>query len=86
VDDVTTLEGPIEKIDGKLVVRIPLDAGGDQFIDCSRGIATVDAENLVVIIPQWLADKLLIEEGDLITVSNANGRFDLSPSNPRPIH
>jgi hypothetical protein len=86
MDDVISLEGPVERIDGKLVLRIPLEAGGDQFIECSRGIANVDGEYLNVIIPEWLANKLLIEEGDLVSVSNANGKFNLSPSNPRPIH
>jgi len=29
---------------GKLVLRIPLSAGGDQIIDCSKGISELDGE------------------------------------------
>ena len=52
VGDVTSLQGPVEEIDGKLVLRIPLEAGGDQFLECSRGISEIKDEYLVVEIKQ----------------------------------
>lgn len=61
--NVTTLQGSVEKVDGKLVLYIPLSAGGDQFIECSKGISELQGEYLKVVIPEWLAGTLRIEEG-----------------------
>ncbi len=85
MDDVTSLQGPVEKIEGKLILRIPLEAGGDQLIDCSRGVSEVEGEYLKIVIPEWLAGMLRIEEGDLVSVDNADGKFNIRPVNPRPI-
>jgi hypothetical protein len=85
MDDVTSLQGPVEMVDGKLTLLIPLEAGGDQFIECSRGVSEVHGEYLKVIILPWLADLLRIEEGDLVHVDNANGKLNISPVNPRPL-
>lgn len=86
MDDVTRVEGPVELLDGKLTLMIPLDAGGAEFLDCSRGIGVVENEFLRVTIPDWLAAKLGIYEGTLVSVDNANGKFNLrvSDQNPKP--
>lgn len=84
-DDVFSLTGPVELIEGKLTLQIPLDAGGDQFIECSRGISEIEGDSLKVVIPDWLAGMLRIEAGDLVSVDNANGKFNIQPVNPRPI-
>jgi hypothetical protein len=45
-DEVLTLEGPVERFDGKLALVIPLDEGGDKFLECccriseAQGIAS----------------------------------------------
>jgi len=52
--DVTCLEGPVEKIDGKLILRIPLDAGGAQFVRCTRGISEIEGNSLKIVIQEWL--------------------------------
>jgi len=85
MDDVTSLQGPVDKIDGKLTLLIPLEAGGDQFIECSRGIGEVCGKYLKVEIQEWLADSLRIQDGDLVSVNNANGKFNIQPVNPRPL-
>jgi hypothetical protein len=41
MDEVVSLEGPVLKINGELVLMIPLDAGGSELVDCSRGISSV---------------------------------------------
>jgi hypothetical protein len=84
-DDVASLQGPVEKVDGKLSLRIPLEAGGDQFVEFSRGIAEVQGEYLIIVIPEWLAAMLRIEPGDMVCVDNANGKFNIHPVNPWPI-
>lgn len=80
--NVTTLTGPVENIDGKLLLRIPLDPGGLELVAVSRGIGVVEGEFLSVEIMDWLAQKLGISEGSLVTVDNANGKFNIRPSDP----
>ena len=63
--NVITLTGPVENIDGKLLLRIPLDAGGSELVDASRGIGVVEGEFLSIEIMDWLAQKLGISEGSL---------------------
>lgn len=82
MDSVTTLTGPVEYIDGKLWLRIPLDAGGSELVAASRGIGVVEGEFLSIEIMDWLARKLGISEGSLVTVDNANGKLNLRPCDP----
>jgi hypothetical protein len=85
-DDVTSLEGPVEKIDGKLTLRIPLQGGGDQFVQCARGISRIADGCLVIVIQEWLAGTLRIEEGDLVAIDNADGKFNIRAVKPRSVH
>jgi hypothetical protein len=84
MEDIAYLQGPIEKIDGKLVLFIPL-AAGDQFIECSKGISEVEGEYLKVIIPEWLAGTLRIDEGSVVNIDNKDGKFNIHPVDPRPV-
>ncbi len=86
MEEVTSLEGPVLKIDGQLVLIIPLSAGGVDLIECWRGISEVQGEFLKIVIPEWLAGMLRISEGDLVCVEDADGKFHITPSNPRPVH
>jgi len=86
VDEVTSLQGPVEEVDGKLALRIPLEAGGNQLIACSRGISEVKGEYLEIIIPEWLTGMLRIEKGDMVYVDNENGKFNIRPVKARPLH
>ena len=54
---VVSLEGPVELVDGKLMLRIPLSAGGQDLVEAARGLGKVDGEHLVVVIPPWLAEE-----------------------------
>jgi len=85
MNEITSLQGPVEKIDGKLTIMIPLEAGGDQLIACSRGISEIQGDYLKVTIPEWLSGILRIEEGSLMSVNNANGKFNIVPVNPAPL-
>ncbi|HEY1802577.1 MAG TPA: hypothetical protein VGG46_16745 [Terriglobales bacterium] len=82
---ITSLHGPVEKIDGKLTLLIPLEAGGRELIECSRGISEVEGEYLKIVIPEWLAGMLRIEDGSLVSVDNENGKFNIHPINPAPL-
>jgi hypothetical protein len=85
VDPVFSLRGPVQKEDNKLVLRIPLEAGGSNFLECSRGISEIDGEYLKIVIPEWLAGTLRIEEGSMVSVDNANGKFNIHPLDPKPL-
>ena len=41
---------------------------------------------LKIVIPEWLAGMLRIEERDLVYVNNLNGKFNISGVNPRPVN
>jgi len=84
-DDVISLQGPVEKLDGKLVLRIPLDAGGNEFIQCSRGISEIEGDFLKITIPEWLSGVLRIEAGSLVSVDNRDGKCNIQPINPLPL-
>jgi len=86
MENVLSLEGPVLKINGKLVLMIPLSAGGDELVDCSRGISELQGDFLKIVIPEWLAGMLRIEEGDLVCVDNTDGKFQIIPSNPQAVH
>lgn len=84
MDEITCLEGPVIRVNGELVLFIPL--GGDELVECSRGISEVQGEFLRINIPDWLAGVLRIEEGDLVCVHNSDGTFHIGPRNPRRVH
>ena len=75
-----SLEGPVELVDGKLTLQIPLAAGGDRLAPLARGIGKVIGADLVVVIPPWLAEKLRIDSGSLVHVDNCNGKFTITRS------
>jgi hypothetical protein len=86
MDEVMSLEGPVLKINGQLILMIPISAGGDELVECSRGISEVQGEYLKIVIPEWLAGMLRIEEGDLVCVHNTGGKFHIGASSPQPVH
>lgn len=86
MEKVMSLEGPVLKMDGQLVLMIPLLAGGYELVECASGISEVQGQFLKIVIPQWLADALRIKAGDLICVHNTDGKFHICPSNPRLVH
>ena len=80
MSDFISLKGPVELVDGRLVLRIPLAAGGDKLAPLARGIGEIDGEYLNVVIQPWLAEKLRVAAGSLIVVDNQNGKFTITRS------
>lgn len=79
-DDVpVSLIGPVEQIDGRLLLRIPLAAGGEALMASSRGISRVKDGYLEIEIRAWLAEKLGITEGSRVVVDNSDGKFNITP-------
>lgn len=75
-----SIEGPVELIDGKLTLKIPLDVGGRELAPLASDIGTVDDGFLTVVIKPWLAEKLRIGAGSLVFVDNKNGKFTITRS------
>jgi hypothetical protein len=86
MEEVMSFEGPVLKINGELVLIIPLSGGGSDLVECARGISELQREFLKIVIPEWLAGMLQIAEGDLVCVRNTDGKFHIIPSNPEPVH
>jgi len=77
-DQQAWLEGPVELIDGKLTLSIPLSEGGTKLQASARSISYVANDCLNVVIPDWLAKKLGIVEGTRVGVDNRDGRFNVT--------
>lgn len=80
MNNFISLEGPVELINGQLILRIPLSVGGDKLALLTKGIGETDDEHLNVVIQPWLAEKLRIGEGSLVIVDNENGKFTITRS------
>ena len=63
MEEVMALEGAVMKVNGELVLFVPLSAGGDELVACSRGIGEVQGEFLKIVIPAWLAGLLGSRKG-----------------------
>jgi len=85
MEDLMSWEGLVVKVADELMLLIPLD-GGAELMECSRGISEVQSEYLKIVIPEWLAGMLRIEEGDLVSVGNADGQFHIQTRSPRLVH
>ncbi|HMD09577.1 MAG TPA: hypothetical protein VKH63_18750 [Candidatus Acidoferrum sp.] len=86
MENVMSLEGSVLKVKGELMLLIPLADGGSELMDCSRGISEVQGEFLKIVIPEWLAGMLRIEEGDLVRVDNTGGKFHINTTSPRLVN
>ena len=61
-----------------VVIRIPLDAGGEQLRLVCEAISEIDADDLVVPIPDWLAKKIQVGEGTMVYVDDRDGKFNIT--------
>ena len=75
-----SVEGPVEFCDGQLMLRIPLDSGGDKLAPYAKGIGEISGDTLNVVIQPWLAEKLCISAASIVIVDNCNGKFTITRS------
>ena len=83
MNEWTELQGPVLKVNGQLMLLVPLEDGGAEFVDCARGVSGVEGPHLKIAIPDWLAGMLRIDEGDIVCVSNWDGKLQIRPSEAR---
>lgn len=78
--DTISVEGPVEMVDGALLLRIPMGAGGEGLAGFAGRIGRIEGDCLCVTIPAWLAEKLRVGEGSLVVVDNRGGKFTITRS------
>jgi hypothetical protein len=81
VENILSLEGPVLKVNGELMLLIPLAEVSMEAVERSRSISEVQGEFLQIVIPEWLAGMLEIEEGDLVRV-DSDGKLDVKLPDP----
>jgi hypothetical protein len=86
MEELMSLQGPVLKVNGRLTLLVPMEDVGSDSIECRRGISEVSSGYLKIVIPDWLAGMLRIEEGDVICVNNWDGTFEIQPDVARAVH
>jgi hypothetical protein len=81
-----SVQGPVLKVNGELMLLIPLEDGGADRVEASRSVSEVQGSYLKVAIPEWIAGLLRIEEGDLVSVSSEDGDLPVEPGPVAPVH
>jgi hypothetical protein len=85
VENVMSLEGPVLKVNGELMLLIPLADTSTEAIERSRSISEVKGEFLKIVIPAWLAGMLEIEEGDVVRVQS-DGELQVGELSSGTVH
>jgi len=85
VENVMALEGPVLKVNGELLLLIPLVDASPETVERSRSISEVQGKFLKIVIPEWLAGMLEIEEGDLVRVQS-DGELRIGELRSGPVH
>ncbi|HET8922093.1 MAG TPA: hypothetical protein VFN26_03750 [Candidatus Acidoferrum sp.] len=85
MENTTYSEWPIVKANGELMLLVPL-AETIGSVQPSASFLDTQGNFLKIVIPEWLAEMLEVEEGDLLRVSNADGEFQIQPVQPRLVN
>lgn len=78
VEGVTRVQVTVEELDEELTVRIPLTAGGARLARCARDVGRVDAQSLIIIVPDAVAQAKGISRGSRVEVDNRGGRLHIA--------
>jgi hypothetical protein len=81
-----SVQGPVLKVNGELMLLIPLEDGGAAEVEGASGVCDAQGSYLKVAIPEWIAGLLRIEEGDLVSVSSEDGELPVEPGPVAPVH
>jgi hypothetical protein len=86
MENVTSIEGHVLKVNGQLMLLVPLDSGSPEQMETAPGIAEVCGDFLKIVIPEWLAGVLSIEEGDLVSIQNSDRKLDALVTNSHRVN
>lgn len=76
--DTLSLEGPVERWRSQLVLRIPLEAGGQQLRQTVCSHCSVEGTDLIVPLPEWLSRSIQLSEGTLVHVDDRWGKLNIA--------
>ena len=77
-NDFVAVEGPVERRGDRLVLRVPLDAGGEALRLAAKAISYEEDGRLVVVLPEWLAGRMKLGEGSEVHVDNRFGKLNIA--------
>jgi hypothetical protein len=81
LNDYVALEGPVERRGDRLVFRVPLEAGGDRLRLVAKATSYEEDGNLVVVLPEWLAHRMQLDEGSAVHVDDRCGKLNIARLN-----
>lgn len=76
--DYLSLEGPVERLNGQLILRIPLEAGGHRLHETVCTECVVQGNDLIVPLPDWLTASIRLREGTAVHVDDRWGRLNIA--------
>ena len=76
------MTGPVIEHDSYFWLMIPLEAGGRNFIECSKGVSIVEDGYLKIFIAAPVAEKMDIHDGSLVQIDNQHGKLNIRLAEP----
>lgn len=73
-----SLQGPVERRGDRLILRIPLHAGGDQLLRVAQPNSFVEDDKLVVPLPYWLTERMQLDEGSEVNIDDRWGKLNIT--------
>ena len=73
-----SVQGPVERRDDRLILRIPLEAGGDKLQLVAQANAFVEGPDLIVMLPEWLAQRMQLGEGTEVYLDDRWGKLNIA--------
>ena len=77
-ENYVSLQGPVERRENRLVLRIPMDAGGDKLQLVAKATSFVEDGKLVVLLPEWLAQRMHLGEGSEVNIDDRWGKLNIA--------
>jgi hypothetical protein len=69
------IQGPLEFVDGRWLLRIPLGVGGQELAACTSSISIIRGDVLEIELPKKLVRNLRLKEGQHLRVNADGGQF-----------
>ena len=73
-----SVQAPVERRRNRLVLRIPMNAGGDKLQLVARTSSFVEDGDLVVLLPEWLASRMNLGEGSEVYLDDRWGKLNIA--------
>ena len=79
--DYLSIQGPVERRDNRLVLRVPVDAGGHRLWSIANRLCVIENSDVIVLLPDWLTEQMHLEEGSEVHVDDRWGRLNIARLN-----